>query len=231
MADRVIADPRPDAAGRPASSGRTGRCPSCARSASASPPSGRSTASRSPPACTSRPRPRTSCARCVPGGAEVALCAANPLSTQDDVAAALVGATAPRSRAVRGEDADAYAATSPRCVAASRRSRSTTAPTSSRAPRRRPTCSRRCSARSRRRRPGCVRLRAMEAEGGSPARSSPSTRRATERAFNDRYGTGQSTLDGILRATNLLLAGRTFVVLGYGWTGRGVALRARGAGA
>ena len=46
----------------------------------------------------------------------------------------------------------------------------------------------------------------------------------TERAFNDRYGTGQSTLDGILRATNLLLAGHTVVVLGYGWTGRGVAL-------
>ena len=54
---------------------------------------------------------------------------------------------------------------------------------------------------------------------------------ATERAFNDRYGTGQSTLDGILRATNLLLAGRTVVVLGYGYTGRGIALRARGAGA
>ena len=53
----------------------------------------------------------------------------------------------------------------------------------------------------------------------------------SERAFNDRYGTGQSTLDGILRATNLLLAGHTVVVLGYGWTGRGVAQRARGAGA
>ena len=53
----------------------------------------------------------------------------------------------------------------------------------------------------------------------------------TERAFNDRYGTGQSTLDGILRATNLFLAGRAVVVLGYGWTGRGVAQRARGAGA
>ena len=53
----------------------------------------------------------------------------------------------------------------------------------------------------------------------------------TERTFNDRYGTGQSTLDGILRATNLLLAGRTVVVLGYGWTGKGVALRAHGAGA
>ena len=53
----------------------------------------------------------------------------------------------------------------------------------------------------------------------------------SERVFNDRFGTGQSTLDGILRATNLLLAGRTVVVLGYGWTGRGVAQRARGAGA
>src|ERR1044072_9531918 len=52
-----------------------------------------------------------------------------------------------------------------------------------------------------------------------------------ERTFNDRYGTGQSTLDGILRATNLLLAGRTVVVLGYGWTGKGVALRAQGMGA
>jgi adenosylhomocysteinase len=52
-----------------------------------------------------------------------------------------------------------------------------------------------------------------------------------ERTFNDRYGTGQSTLDGILRATNMLLAGRTVVVLGYGWTGKGVALRAKGAGA
>jgi len=52
-----------------------------------------------------------------------------------------------------------------------------------------------------------------------------------ERSFNDRYGTGQSTVDGILRATNLLLAGRTVVVLGYGFTGRGIALRARGAGA
>src|ERR687897_263626 len=53
----------------------------------------------------------------------------------------------------------------------------------------------------------------------------------TERLFNDHYGTGQSTLDGILRATNLLLAGKTIVVLGYGFTGKGVALRARGAGA
>ena len=61
-----------------------------------------------------------------------------------------------------------------------------------------------------------MRLRALEAEGARAARSSPSTRRAPSASFNDRYGTGQSTLDGILRATNLLLAGRTVVVLGYG---------------
>ena len=78
---------------------------------------------------------------------------------------------------------------------------------------------------------GLVRLRAMEAEGrlGCPVIAVNEAR--TERVFNDRYGTGQSTLDGILRATNLLLAGQTMVVLGYGWTGKGVALRAAGLGA
>ena len=78
---------------------------------------------------------------------------------------------------------------------------------------------------------GLVRLRALEAEGGLRCPVLALNEAATERAFNDRYGTGQSTLDGILRATNLLLAGRTVVVLGYGYTGRGIALRARGAGA
>jgi adenosylhomocysteinase len=78
---------------------------------------------------------------------------------------------------------------------------------------------------------GLLRVRALEAEGrlGCPVIAVNEAR--TERTFNDRYGTGQSTIDGILRATNLLLAGRTVVVLGYGWTGKGVALRARGAGA
>ena len=75
---------------------------------------------------------------------------------------------------------------------------------------------------------GLVRLRALEAEGGSPCPVIAVNEARTERAFNDRYGTGQSALDGILRATNLLLAGQTLVVLGYGWTGRGLALRARG---
>jgi adenosylhomocysteinase len=78
---------------------------------------------------------------------------------------------------------------------------------------------------------GLVRLRTMEAEGRLLCPVLAVNEAHTERAFNDRYGTGQSTLDGILRATNLFLAGRSLVVLGYGWTGRGVAQRARGAGA
>src|SRR3954468_20530758 len=167
------------------------------------------------------------------GGARAALAAANPLSTQDDTAAALVERFGAEVHAVRGEDADAYvanvaalAAAEPQVTiddgadlitflhAAGDGSRAkallgaleeTTA--------------------------GLIRVRSLEAEGRLLCPVLAVNEARTERAFNDRYGTGQSTLDGILRATNLLLAGHTFVVLGYGWTGRGVALRARGAGA
>ena len=78
---------------------------------------------------------------------------------------------------------------------------------------------------------GLVRLRALEDEGRLRCPVLAVNESLAERTFNDRYGTGQSTLDGILRATNMLLAGRTIVVLGYGWTGKGVALRAQGMGA
>jgi adenosylhomocysteinase len=78
---------------------------------------------------------------------------------------------------------------------------------------------------------GLLRVRQLEAEGELRCPVIAVNEARAERVFNDHYGTGQSTLDGILRATNLLLAGQTIVVLGYGWTGRGVALRARGAGA
>jgi adenosylhomocysteinase len=78
---------------------------------------------------------------------------------------------------------------------------------------------------------GLLRVRALAEQGALECPVLAVNESRTERAFNDRFGTGQSTIDGILRATNLLLAGRTVVVLGYGWTGRGVALRARGAGA
>jgi adenosylhomocysteinase len=78
---------------------------------------------------------------------------------------------------------------------------------------------------------GLLRLRQMAAEGRLRCPVLAVNECWAERMLNDRFGTGQSVLDGILRATHLLLAGRTVVVLGYGWTGRGVALRARGAGA
>ena len=78
---------------------------------------------------------------------------------------------------------------------------------------------------------GLLRLRALEDEGRLTCPVLAVNESLAERTFNDRYGTGQSTLDGILRATNMLLAGRTVVVFGYGWTGKGVALRAQGMGA
>ncbi len=78
---------------------------------------------------------------------------------------------------------------------------------------------------------GLVRLRALEAEGGLSVPVIAVNEARAERAFNDRFGAGQSVLDGIVRTTNVLLAGQTVVVLGYGWTGRGVALRAAGFGA
>ncbi len=78
---------------------------------------------------------------------------------------------------------------------------------------------------------GLMRLRALEAEGALSVPVIAVNEARAERAFNDRFGAGQSVLDGIVRATNILLAGQTVVVLGYGWTGRGVALRAAGFGA
>jgi adenosylhomocysteinase len=164
------------------------------------------------------------------GGAEVALCAANPLSTQDAVAAALAAQEGVEVYAVHGEDLDAYAegiaAVAARVPAvavddgadliarlhddgvAGELIGATEETTT-----------------------GLVRLRSLEAAGALRCPVVAVNEALAERAFNDRYGTGQSTLDGILRATNTLLAGRTLVVIGYGWTGRGVAERARGAGA
>src|SRR5206468_12580785 len=78
---------------------------------------------------------------------------------------------------------------------------------------------------------GVIRLKALEADGalGFPIIAVNEAR--TKHFFDNRYGTGQSTIDGIIRATNVLIAGKRFVVAGYGWVGRGVALRARGMGA
>jgi adenosylhomocysteinase len=165
------------------------------------------------------------------GGALVELCASNPLTTQDDVAAALVGHGV-AVHAIRGETGDAYAA---HVVAAAARAPQITLDDGADLL----TVLHGGDAHWRTNliggteetTTGLVRLRALQDGGRLRCPVLAVNEALTERTFNDRYGTGQSALDGILRATNLLLAGRTVVVLGYGWTGKGVALRARGAGA
>ena len=166
------------------------------------------------------------------GGAQTALCAANPLSTQDDTAAALVEHYGAEVRAVRGEDADAYVANVAALVASGPQvtiddGADLITVLHAAGPQR----ARGLIGAMDETTTGLVRVRALEAEGRLACPVLAVNEALSERTFNDRYGTGQSTLDGILRATNLLLAGHTLVVLGYGWTGRGVALRARGAGA
>jgi len=163
------------------------------------------------------------------GGARVALCAANPLTTQDEAAAALV-ADGVEVHAVRGEDSAAYArhvaavAAAAPAVTLDDGADLLTALHAGGPPEALLGGTEETTT-------GLLRVRAMEAEGVLACPVVAVNEARTERLFNDHYGTGQSTLDGILRATNLLLAGRTVVVLGYGWTGKGVALRARGAGA
>src|SRR5712691_9793838 len=166
------------------------------------------------------------------GGADVVLCASNPLSTQDDVAAALVDEYDISVFAIKGEDNDTYYSHIEAAVDhkpqltmddgadvigvlhSARREQlgdiiAGTEETTT----------------------GVIRLKALEADGklGFPIIAVNEAK--TKHLFDNRYGTGQSTIDGIIRATNVLLAGKRFVVGGYGWVGRGVASRARGMGA
>ena len=166
------------------------------------------------------------------GGADVALCAANPLSTQDDVAAALVSRDRLEVYARHGEDLDRYAehvgalvAREPDVTLDDGADLITVLHDA------RPDVVERMRGATEETTTGLVRLRAMEAEGRLACPVIAVNEARTERAFNDRYGTGQSTIDGILRATNVLLAGAVVVVVGYGWTGKGIALRAHGLGA
>ena len=166
------------------------------------------------------------------GGADVLLCASNPLSTQDEVAAALVAEYGIAVYAVHGEPNDIYyghigAAVDHRphitmddgCDVVSTLHKehqdmlgdvlAGTEETTT----------------------GVIRLRAMERAGALGFPIVAVNEANTKHFFDNRYGTGQSTLDGIIRATNILVAGKTFVVCGYGWCGRGLADRARGHGA
>jgi adenosylhomocysteinase len=149
------------------------------------------------------------------GGADVALCAANPLSTQDDVAIAL-GVPARRGTA---PDLESALDPVPQITLDDGADLISLLHGTGRADDLRGATEETTT--------GLVRIRRLDLT--CPVIAVNEAR--TERLFNDHYGTGQSTLDGILRATNLLLAGKTFVVLGYGETGRGIAARARGAGA
>jgi adenosylhomocysteinase len=166
------------------------------------------------------------------GGADVVLCASNPLSTQDDAAAALVEEFDISVFAIKGEDNDTYyqhieAAVDHKpqltmddgadvigVLHSARREQlgdiiagmeETTT--------------------------GVIRLKAMEADGALAFPVIAVNDARTKHFFDNRYGTGQSTLDGIIRSTNVLIAGKRFVVAGFGWVGRGVAMRARGMGA
>jgi adenosylhomocysteinase len=166
------------------------------------------------------------------GGAEVALCAPNPLSTQDDVAAALAGTGEAEVHAINGEDMDAWAAHVAAVVAAAPQvtlDDGADLVTAIHAVRK--DLLPELLGGTEETTTGLVRLRALEAAGELACPVIAVNEAFTERAFNDRHGTGQSALDGIVRATNLLFAGLTVVVLGYGWTGQGVALRAKGLGA
>src|SRR5215472_3380807 len=166
------------------------------------------------------------------GGAEVALCASNPLSTQDDVAATLAVDHGVKVFAVKGEDharyyshIEAVVGTSPQFTMDDGCDLVTTILTKF------PEKLDGIVGGTEETTTGVIRLRSMESEGVLKYPIMAVNDALTKHLFDNRYGTGQSTLDGIVRATNILLAGLNVVVAGYGWCGRGVASRARGMGA
>ncbi|HPE78934.1 MAG TPA: adenosylhomocysteinase [Gammaproteobacteria bacterium] len=165
-------------------------------------------------------------------GAEVVLCASNPLSTQDDVAAALVEHFGIPVFAIRGESTEAYyrhinAALDHQPVI----TMDDGADLVSEIHRHRTELIAGMLGGTEETTTGVIRLRAMAQAGQLRIPVIAVNDAMTKHLFDNRYGTGQSTLDGIIRATNILLAGKTFTVVGYGWCGRGIALRARGHGA
>jgi len=166
------------------------------------------------------------------GGAQLALCASNPLSTQDDVAASLSTDYGIPVFAIKGEDTETYyrhiqsaLAHNPQVtmddgadlVSAIHTDNTDLIPSILGSMEETTT--------------GVVRLRAMEKDGALKIPVVAVNDADTKHLFDNRYGTGQSTVDGIIRATDILLAGKTVVAAGYGWCGRGFAMRARGMGA
>ena len=166
------------------------------------------------------------------GGAEAFLCASNPLSTQDDVAASLVEDYGISVFAINGEDNDTYyghidsvLSVEPHITMDDGADLITTLHT------KRKEQAPKVIAGTEETTTGVIRLKSMEANGVLLYPVVAVNHAATKHFFDNRYGTGQSTIDGIIRATNLLLAGKTLVVCGYGWCGRGISTRAMGHGA
>lgn len=166
------------------------------------------------------------------GGAEVTLTASNPLSTQDATAAALVAEYGISTYAIRGEDNDTYYK---HIDAALDTQPAITMDDGcdlvNRLLSQRPEQALKVVAGTEETTTGVIRLRAMEKAGALRYPIVAVNDTPTKRLFDNRFGTGQSTLDGIIRATNILIAGKTVVVAGYGYCGRGVASRAKGLGA
>src|SRR5947209_6220782 len=166
------------------------------------------------------------------GGADVVLCASNPLSTQDDVAAGLVAEYGISVFARNGEDNDTYYSHIEAAVDHHPHlTMDDGADVIGVLHARRPEQLSEILAGTEETTTGVIRLKAMEADGTLGFPIVAVNEANTKHLFDNRYGVGQSTLDGIIRATNVLLAGSTFVVGGYGWSGRGLAERARGMGA
>ena len=168
----------------------------------------------------------------IAGGADLVLCASNPLSTQDDVAAALVKYYNIPVFAVKGEDNSLYYQHIN--AALDHRPQLTMddgADLVSEMHKKRPQMLPAMFGGTEETTTGVIRLRAMARDGALKFPIIAVNDAMTKHLFDNRYGTGQSTLDGIIRSTNILLAGKVFTVVGYGWCGRGIAMRAKGMGA
>src|ERR1700675_4354173 len=166
------------------------------------------------------------------GGADVALCASNPLSTQDDVATSLVRDYNIPVFAIKGEDSDSYY--SHIMAAVDHKPQFTMddgADLVSVLHTKRTAEVENLVGGSEETTTGVIRLRAMAKEGVLRYPIVAVNDADTKHLFDNRYGTGQSTLDGVIRSTNMLMAGSKFVIAGYGWCGKGLASRAKGMGA
>jgi len=166
------------------------------------------------------------------GGAEIALCASNPLSTQDDVAAHLVKNLGIQVFAIKGErEATYYRHLNYALKIGPQLTMDDGADLVSTIHKSRRDLLGKVFGGSEETTTGVIRLRAMEKDGALKYPIIAVNDAKTKYLFDNRYGTGQSTIDGILRATNVLLSGSNFVICGYGWCGKGVAMRAKGMGA